>query len=124
MTPRQIRAYCDLSTDCERLLERAITQQGLSARAHDRILKVSRTVADLEGVPHIEPTPRRFSTGRWIGRIGRDCKPPTNREVAALRTLAAGCGCRPARLVPSFDCTSLRFSTGSECLYQRRHCLR
>src|SRR5512146_1595136 len=54
MSPRQIRAYCDLSTDCERLLERAITQQGLSARAHDRILKVARTVADLEGAAHIE----------------------------------------------------------------------
>jgi magnesium chelatase family protein len=54
MSSRQIRAYCDLSTDCERLLERAITQQGLSARAHDRILKVARTIADLEGTPHIE----------------------------------------------------------------------
>ena len=55
MAPRQIRAYCELSTDCERLLERAMAQQGLSARAHDRILKVARTIADLEGVPHIEP---------------------------------------------------------------------
>jgi magnesium chelatase family protein len=54
MTSRQIRTYCDLSTDCERLLERAIVQQGLSARAHDRILKVARTVADLDGVAHIE----------------------------------------------------------------------
>jgi magnesium chelatase family protein len=55
MTSRQIRSYCDLSTDCERLLERAMTQQGLSARAHDRILKVARTVADLEGAANIEP---------------------------------------------------------------------
>jgi magnesium chelatase family protein len=54
MTSRQIRTYCDLSTDCERLLERAIVQQGLSARAHDRILKVARTVADLDAAPHIE----------------------------------------------------------------------
>jgi magnesium chelatase family protein len=55
MGSRQIRQYCDLSTDCERLLERAITQQGLSARAHDRILKVARTIADIEGAPAIEP---------------------------------------------------------------------
>ncbi|MFB3815512.1 MAG: YifB family Mg chelatase-like AAA ATPase [Terriglobales bacterium] len=55
MTSRQIRNYCELSTDCERLLERAMTQQGLSARAHDRILKVARTIADLEGTPMIEP---------------------------------------------------------------------
>ena len=53
MAPRHMRAFCDLSADCERLLERAMTQQGLSARAHDRILKVARTVADLEGVPQI-----------------------------------------------------------------------
>lgn len=55
MAPKQIRNYCDLSTDCERLLERAMVQQGLSARAHDRILKVARTVADLESAPQIEP---------------------------------------------------------------------
>ncbi|HYG99352.1 MAG TPA: YifB family Mg chelatase-like AAA ATPase [Terriglobales bacterium] len=55
MGSRQIRTYCELSTDCERLLERAMTQQGLSARAHDRILKVARTIADLESVPMIEP---------------------------------------------------------------------
>jgi magnesium chelatase family protein len=50
-----MRAFCDLSADCERLLERAMTQQGLSARAHDRILKVARTIADLESAPSLEP---------------------------------------------------------------------
>jgi magnesium chelatase family protein len=49
MGTRQIRAYCELAADAERLLERAMQQQGLSARAHDRILKVARTIADLEG---------------------------------------------------------------------------
>jgi magnesium chelatase family protein len=50
LTTRQIRAYCELGADAERLLERAMQQQGLTARAHDRILKVARTIADLEGV--------------------------------------------------------------------------
>src|SRR6266705_912390 len=48
MAPRHIRAFCDLSADCERLLERAMTQQGLTARAHDRILKVARTIAAIQ----------------------------------------------------------------------------
>lgn len=55
MTPRQIRTFCELSADCERLLERAMMQQGLTARAHDRILKVARTIADLEGEQGIQP---------------------------------------------------------------------
>jgi magnesium chelatase family protein len=55
MTSRHIRTFCELSADCERLLERAMNQQGLTARAHDRILKVARTVADLEGSAQIEP---------------------------------------------------------------------
>lgn len=55
MSPRHIRTFCELSPDCERLLERAMTQQGLTARAHDRILKVARTVADLEGQTSIQP---------------------------------------------------------------------
>lgn len=49
MGTRQIRLFCELAPDAERLLERAMQQQGLSARAHDRILKVARTIADLEG---------------------------------------------------------------------------
>jgi magnesium chelatase family protein len=55
MPPQCIRKFCELSADCERLLERAMAQQRLSARAHDRILKVARTIADLDGVPQLEP---------------------------------------------------------------------
>jgi magnesium chelatase family protein len=59
MNTRQIRTHCELGADAERLLERAMQQQGLTARAHDRILKVARTIADLEGRnPHRRP-PRR-----------------------------------------------------------------
>jgi magnesium chelatase family protein len=53
MTTRQVRTFCELGADAERLLERAMQQQGLTARAHDRILKVARTIADLEGVEHL-----------------------------------------------------------------------
>lgn len=55
MTPRQIREFCALDEQCESLLEKAMHRQGLSARAHDRILKVSRTIADLAGSPEIRP---------------------------------------------------------------------
>jgi magnesium chelatase family protein len=55
MSSRHIRSFCELSADCERLIERAMTQQGLSARAHDRILKVARTIADLEDVADLGP---------------------------------------------------------------------
>ena len=48
MSTQQIRIHCELNSDAERLLERAMLQQGLSARAHDRILKVARTIADLD----------------------------------------------------------------------------
>jgi magnesium chelatase family protein len=53
MSPRLIRKYCQLEPGPQSLLERAINKYGLSARAYDRILKVSRTVADLEGSERI-----------------------------------------------------------------------
>jgi magnesium chelatase family protein len=55
MPPRLMRKHCGISADGEKLLESAIQRLGLSARAHDRILKVSRTIADLEGAESIEP---------------------------------------------------------------------
>jgi magnesium chelatase family protein len=55
MSPRQIREYCGLTSECEGLLETAMHRQGFSARAHDRILKVARTIADLGGAENIRP---------------------------------------------------------------------
>jgi hypothetical protein len=55
MTPRLIRKYCIVDATSKSLLENAITRLGLSARAYDRIPKVSRTLADLEGKENIEP---------------------------------------------------------------------
>jgi magnesium chelatase family protein len=55
MMPKSIRKHCAITAEGEKLLENAITRLGLSARAHDRILKVARTIADLDGVADIEP---------------------------------------------------------------------
>src|ERR1700678_286581 len=54
MGSREIRKYCELGSESEHLLERAMVKQGLSARAHDRILKVARTLADMSGSEVIE----------------------------------------------------------------------
>jgi len=48
MPPKLIRKFCAISDEGEKMLENAITRMGLSARAHDRILKVARTIADLD----------------------------------------------------------------------------
>lgn len=53
MHPRHIRRFCGLDRESESMLENAMMKQGLSARAHDRILKVARTIADLESSQEI-----------------------------------------------------------------------
>ena len=50
---KQIRKFCKLSEESKNLLKNAMERLNLSARAYDRILKVSRTIADLEGVSDI-----------------------------------------------------------------------
>jgi magnesium chelatase family protein len=54
MPPKLIRKYAGISPESEKLLESAMARLGLSARAHDRILKVARTIADLSGSADIE----------------------------------------------------------------------
>ena len=89
MSSRHIRTFCELSPDCERLLERAMTQQGLSARAHDRILKVARTIADIEETQPSNPntSPRPSSTALWIAPTGPEH--PQEGEIA-LRHAGTG----------------------------------
>ena len=53
MTNRMIDKYCPLDKECQQLLERIIEHMGLSARACSRILKLARTIADLEGAENI-----------------------------------------------------------------------
>jgi magnesium chelatase family protein len=55
MGPRHLRKYCVLTQDCEKIMENAVTKLGFSARGYDRILKVARTIADLEGAEDLEP---------------------------------------------------------------------
>ncbi len=58
MTTRHLKKYCLVDETSSRLLERAMERFGLSARAHARILKIARTIADLEASPEIRPAPR------------------------------------------------------------------
>ncbi len=72
MTPRQFREHCRIDRDGHRLLEAAVNRLGLSARAFDRILKVARTVADLEGspavtAPHLSEAVQYRSFDRAVG---------------------------------------------------------
>jgi magnesium chelatase family protein len=55
MTPRQVRKYCPLKPEAMSLLKGAMEELGLSARAHDKVLRVARTMADIEGTEHIQP---------------------------------------------------------------------
>jgi magnesium chelatase family protein len=55
MTEKQIKNFCPIGEDSHKLIEMAIEKLGLSARAVNRILKVSRTIADLENKDGIEP---------------------------------------------------------------------
>ncbi|MGA9120103.1 MAG: ATP-binding protein [Bacteroidota bacterium] len=55
MQSREIREFCRVDGAGEELLKMAITKLGLSARAYDRILKVSRSIADLAGAEQIRP---------------------------------------------------------------------
>ena len=48
MNSRQIRKFCAIDSESDDLLESAMERFGLSARAHSRVLKIARTIADLE----------------------------------------------------------------------------
>ena len=55
MSSQQLRACCRLDAPGEAVLKQAMTELGLSARAHDKVLRVARTIADMEGVENIQP---------------------------------------------------------------------
>ena len=49
MSARDVRRFCRLAPDAEELIKAAMTKLALSARAYHRVLKIARTIADLEG---------------------------------------------------------------------------
>lgn len=74
MQPRHIKAFCHLDAQCKTLLKAAMEKLDLSARAYDRILKVSRTIADLDGAEDIQQMHlaeaiqyRSLDRGSWAG---------------------------------------------------------
>ena len=74
MESRQLKIYCALNQDANELVKTAMDKLGLSARAYDRILKVSRTIADLKdkgkiNAAHINEAIQYRSLDRqlWLG---------------------------------------------------------
>jgi magnesium chelatase family protein len=56
MANKELKAFCRLDSESIEIMRQAIDVMGISARAHDRILRVARTIADLEGSPNITQT--------------------------------------------------------------------
>ena len=73
MSPQMVRDICKIDVAGQNLLKKAMEKLGLSARAYDRILKVSRTIADLAGAKKLNWSiwRRQYISGVWIGKAGR-----------------------------------------------------
>jgi magnesium chelatase family protein len=73
MATRQLKQHCKLSDDSQELIRVAMGELNLSARAYDRILKVSRTIADLDdkiATSHLSMSAKRFSTAPRSDALG------------------------------------------------------
>jgi magnesium chelatase family protein len=58
-----MRQYCVLSDECMKIVKQAMDRYDMSARAYDRILRVARTIADLDGSADILPAHMREAVG-------------------------------------------------------------
>ena len=122
MSAKMVQEHCALGPEARRLLEAAVERLGLSARAYSRILKIARTIADLEGepaiaLPHVaeavqyrspgppvQQTPRRDVCQRSGGEVfglkikiasRKDAK--TQRKGARIKMLAVASGQWPVK---------------------------
>ncbi|CAN5568179.1 YifB family Mg chelatase-like AAA ATPase [soil metagenome] len=74
LNPRQIKEFCVIDEQCQNLLKMAVSKVGLSARAYDKILKLSRTIADMDASKDIKPEHiseaiqyRSLDRAGWLG---------------------------------------------------------
>jgi magnesium chelatase family protein len=56
MNSRQLRRFAAIDAEGEKVLRQAVSELGLSARAHDKVLRVARTIADLAGEANVSAT--------------------------------------------------------------------
>jgi hypothetical protein len=102
MGSKLIRDHCRLDTVSLQLLKTAMERLNLSARAYDRILKVSRTIADLEGSEKYRPKPHRRghpipqSGSRRLARLTKNISYPLSIKLDV--SLRAGCTLYLSRL--------------------------
>jgi magnesium chelatase family protein len=89
MAPKMIRKHCAISTEGEKLLETAVARLGLSARAHDRILKVARTIGDLDASESIEPKhlSEAIQYPPWTGHTGPEVRDSVTLAAGIMRAL-------------------------------------
>jgi len=70
MSSRLLEKYCPLDEQCKEVMTQIIDRLGLSARAYSRIIKVARTIADLDASPEIKPEYLREASGyRFLDRL-------------------------------------------------------
>jgi magnesium chelatase family protein len=77
MAARDVRRHCRLAEPAEALLRQAIAKLGFSARAYTRVLKLARTIADLEGAEDVGPA--QVSESIQYRVLDRARLPPANR---------------------------------------------
>ena len=96
MGPRELREFCKVTVTGRRMIENAVARHALSARAHDRIVKLARTKADLEGSEQIRDADVFFATDcRMLDRKGWLGTPASQDAMARYgggRRASAGAG--------------------------------